>query len=239
MSLFRKVVSAKSSTVIHDAEFGEVKVRRVRTKYVRLRVQPNGELVASMPFYATLGSVRMLIDSSRENLRKSIARAPQKRQYHDGEQIGKSHKLRIRENAVRAGVNIKGQEIIINLRENTPKFDREKMIRDGVGKALRKEAKAYLPRRLRYLAMQNGLRYETVRFSHAKSRWGSCSSRGTISLNIALMTLPNELIDYVLLHELTHTQHMNHSPEFWARLGEMCPDAKLRKKQIANYSPFL
>lgn len=181
----------------------------------------------------------MLIDSSRDNLRKSINSAPKRREYIDGQQIGKSHKLRIRENSVRNVTSIKGQNIEVSIRENTTQTDREKMLRDAVAKALRKEAKAYLPRRLRYLAMQNGFNYETVRFSHAKSRWGSCSSRGTISLNIALMMLPNELINYVLMHELTHTEHMNHSAEFWRRLSQICPDAKMRKKQIANYSPFL
>lgn len=225
-------------TVIHDDEFGEIAVRRVRTKYVRLRVQPNGELVASMPLYATLGSVRLLIESSRDSLRKSIATAPRHHEYTDGEQIGKSHRLRIYD-GVRNNAQIKGQEIHVTIRPDADNNERVQLLRDGVAKALRKEAKAYLPRRLKYLSMKTGLKYDTVRFSHAKSRWGSCSSRGTISLNIALMTLPNELIDYVLLHELTHTVHMNHSDEFWDKLTSICPDARVRKKQIAKYSPFL
>ena len=59
------------------------------------------------------------------------------------------------------------------------------------------------------------------------------------SLNIMLMTLPNELIDYVLLHELTHTKYMNHSPDFWRALEEVCPDAKQKRRFIKRYSPYL
>lgn len=235
VSLFGK----RTSTTIHDDEFGDIAVRRVHTKYVRLKVQPDGKIVATMPLYATLGSVRTLINSSRTSLRRSIASAPKRREYSDGEQIGKSHRLHISTGATSGSV-LRGQDVFVTIRSNNmPKVEQAGVIREAVAKALRREAKAYLPRRLKYLAERSGFRYEAVRFSHAKSRWGSCSSKGTISLNIALMTLPNELIDYVLLHELTHTEQMNHSAEFWARLIAVCPDARELKKQIAKHSPFL
>jgi predicted metal-dependent hydrolase len=236
--LFRKSSRLNSSTTIFDDEFGAIKVRRSRTKYVRIRVEPTGHIVASMPIYASLGSVRLLIDSSRLSLRKSLANLPKKRTFESGEIIGKSHRLVLASGPANS-TRLRGQEIQVTLRPDVSDQQKADLIREAVARALRREAKAYLPRRLGHLAERHGFKYQTIRFSHAKSRWGSCSSRGTISLNIALMLLPNELIDYVLLHELAHTEQMNHSAKFWQRLESVCPEARTHRKSIAKYSPFL
>lgn len=88
--------------------------------------------------------------------------------------------------------------------------------------ALRRAAKADLPARLERLATRAGLRYEGVTIRAARSKWGSCTSRNTISLSLYLMRLPEHLRDFVLLHELCHTVHHNHSPRFYALLDSLC-----------------
>nr|WP_321406409.1 SprT family zinc-dependent metalloprotease [uncultured Carboxylicivirga sp.] len=94
-------------------------------------------------------------------------------------------------------------------------------IRYGIEEALRLEAKRYLPHRLAELAQKHSIRYQNVVIKNLKSRWGSCSGRNNINLNLHLMRLPDELIDYVLLHELCHVHEKNHGPHFWARLDTM------------------
>ena len=110
-------------------------------------------------------------------------------------------------------------------------------IRDYVGKILRKQAKAYLPRRLDFLAQKYDFTYEKIKITHASSRWGSCSSSGTISLNIGLMNLPHELIDYVLIHELCHTRQMNHSDRFWQEIEKYDPSYKNHVLEMKKYNP--
>lgn len=228
----------RNKSFLHDEEFGDIEIRRVRGAFIRIKVQPDGKMIAQLPYFVPLREVTKLLDRSRKNLRETLQKKSPKKNYESGDRIGKSHKLLIQKGATE-GVKLKKLEIIISITEKTSESARIQLVKDGIAKALRKEAKAYLPRRLKFLAQQNGFSFNQIRLTHAKSRWGSCSSRGTISLNIMLMTLPNELIDYVLLHELTHTIHMNHSPKFWVDLEKICTSAKKYRKELRNFSPYL
>ena len=100
---------------------------------------------------------------------------------------------------------------------------------------LRAKAKAILPGRLRELAAENGFEYNQVRIKHNVSNWGSCSSKGNINLNLNLMRLPEDLRDYVMLHELCHLKHMNHGPEFRALLESVCPDHRTLRSRLRDY----
>lgn len=97
----------------------------------------------------------------------------------------------------------------------------QEVIRFGIEEALRREAKNFLPMRLRELANDHGFRYAQVFVKNLKSRWGSCSSTNNINLNLHLMRLPDHLIDYVLLHELCHTVQKNHGQGFWSLMGKV------------------
>ena len=90
--------------------------------------------------------------------------------------------------------------------------------------ALRKEAKAFLPGRLKYWAEQYGFTYGKVFIKHNVSNWGSCSAKGNINLKLNLMRLEEPLRDYVLLHELCHLRHLDHGTQFHALLDRLCRD---------------
>lgn len=100
---------------------------------------------------------------------------------------------------------------------------------------LRKQAKAYLPGRLAELAAQHGFSYNQVRIKHNVSNWGSCSVKKNINLNLNLMRLPEELRDYVMLHELCHLKYMNHGKEFHALLESVCPNHKALRRQLRDF----
>lgn len=226
---------------IHDEEFGTIQVRRsAKATQVRLRVAPDGSLKASMPVYAPLFLLKRLVKSSRVQLRAMLQQAEPNNDYSDGMQIGKSHTLIVKSSQKIAAKRVK-QQIIVEVPTGVSLADPRviKVIREASTTALRTEAKSYLPKRLQYLANQLGFEYERVRFSHASSRWGSCSSTGTISLNIALMKLPFELIDYVIVHELAHTQEMNHSDSFWQLVSQGDPQYKQHRKQLKAETPAI
>ena len=97
---------------------------------------------------------------------------------------------------------------------------------------LRKKAKEYLPKRIEELAKTHKLKYNKLRIKNVKTIWGSCSSKNNINLNLNLMKLRPELIDYVILHELCHTIEKNHSKKFWNLLEKHLPTAKVLRKEL-------
>lgn len=225
---------------ITDSEFGEITVtRRALASRVSLRIAPNGRIRITMPLHAPLASAKLLIKRSRRSIQKLITEQQGDFPYSTSQQIGKSHNLLVEQGE--PAVKTVGTSIIINARDDqdfaNPIF--QQSIRDHVVKALRKEAKSYLPRRLKFLAEQHDFHYDKTRFTHSSSRWGSCSSNGTISLNIALMNIPFELLDYVLIHELCHTRQMNHSQAFWREVAAIDPHYKRHRDSLKKYTPHV
>lgn len=228
--------------VLEDAEFGSIKLRRSALAHsVRLKLDAGGSITISLPKRAPLYLAKQLLDESRDSLRKNLQTIQQKRRaYMPGDLIGKSHLLRLEPAASEGNVVVRGSEVIVFVPQHISPADdfAQRLIKKGMTKALRIQAKAYLPRRLAQLAAMHGFNYTNVRFSSAGTRWGSCSAQGTISLNIWLMQLPHELIDYVLTHELCHTRHMNHSQDFWQLVQQLCPDFKQYRRTLKTYQPY-
>lgn len=123
-----------------------------------------------------------------------------------------------------------------------PDFQQEKArlnLESVLLKIYRVEAHTLLPRRLEKLATQHGFSYARVSIRNNKRNWGSCSSRNNISLNLQMMKLPDELIDYILLHELVHTEIKDHSERFWKRLDQLTSNrARQLAREIKNYSTY-
>lgn len=109
--------------------------------------------------------------------------------------------------------------------------DAEKRL-EALRRWLDRVAAEHLAERLRILAERHGIGYARCRITRAKGRWGSCSGRGTISLNRNLLFLEPELVDALILHELAHVRVMNHSPRFWAELELLDPAARVHRRRL-------
>ena len=105
--------------------------------------------------------------------------------------------------------------------------------------SLRLKAKAYLPDRLNTLAERYGFRYNRVTIKHNTTNWGSCSTKGNINLNLNLMRVSGPLQDYILLHELTHLRHADHSTAFHDELECLLKDHFSREEEQEGFQPFL
>jgi len=107
-------------------------------------------------------------------------------------------------------------------------------------KALRDKARRVFAERLAHYAPQLGVPAPPLRLSAARTRWGSCSHHGGISLNWRLILMPLPVVDYVVAHELAHLKKMNHSPAFWSVVQQLCTDWRARRlelRQLARQIP--
>lgn len=104
---------------------------------------------------------------------------------------------------------------------------------------LRKSAQTVFERRVAYYAPLVGVNYGRVTVRIQKTKWGSCSGKGNLNFNLALMRAPIEILDYVVVHELCHILEMNHSPAFWAHVENILPDYKSRRKWLKDNGAML
>lgn len=101
-------------------------------------------------------------------------------------------------------------------------------------KALAEKAKTIIPERVKYYAPKIGVTYNRITIRCQRTRWGSCSSKGNLNFNCLLALFPLEVIDSVVVHELCHRKHMNHSPQFYAEIEKVFPEYKKWHKWLSD-----
>lgn len=100
--------------------------------------------------------------------------------------------------------------------------------------ALAEKAKQIIPERVKYYAPKIGVTYNRITIRCQRTRWGSCSSKGNLNFNCLLALFPVEVIDSVVVHELCHRKHMNHSPQFYAEIDKVFPEYKKWHKWLSD-----
>ena len=121
------------------------------------------------------------------------------------------------------------------IKKNKTKIKLQTQKKDKLPEIDRKVARKVLCRRIGELAQLHNFVYNRISIRKQKTRWGSCSSKDNINLNMNLLHLPPELMDYVLLHELVHTKVKNHSKDFWDELDTVVPNARIIDRKLKDY----
>ena len=123
--------------------------------------------------------------------------------------------------------------------EVTGPVENEALGRAVLGRFLLIQAEIHLPPLLEAVSRETGLAYSRVAIRRQRSRWGSCSAQRAISLNATLMFLPQHLTRYVLVHELCHTVHLNHSPRYWALVARHHPDYRAAEREMRRARDYV
>jgi predicted metal-dependent hydrolase len=204
---------------------------RSKRKTLALIVRPDGSLIVRVPLRASEKAIREFVQQHAEWIKRKQAEALATlpiapKQYIPGElfmYLGNAYPLEI----------VKGPKQPLLLEENF------KLAESARGNAslvferwYRAQAKQILTARVNLYASQYGFQYKKIGITSARTRWGSCSTNGSLNFSWRLILTPLEAVDYVVLHELVHTVFHNHSRRFWKRVERIMPDYKERRKWL-------
>jgi hypothetical protein len=209
--------------------------KRSTSRQIRLSISGEGLVKVSIPTWVPYSAAISFAKSKQDWILKKI---PERTLLIPGRLIGKNHRLVFKPtNKKTVTSRLSDLEAVVyyprELDTANPKV--QEAARRIIKRALTAQANRLLPIRVNELAGKHGYKYKELKIKSLKTRWGSCDSSKNITLNLYLMELPWELIDYVIMHELNHTEIMQHGPKFWQALEARLPKCLELKKQIKNY----
>ncbi len=205
----------KTENIVKYREIGEVRyVINKRARNLAIRINQQGEVRVTIPRYVNQKRAEGFLMSKKKWIVKKLV-----------EMRKTSAESRIPEEG--GTMTVREKEIRVVLKNG------DRNLEDAIWRILNSEASSHLPHRVKELASEHGLSYSGVKIRRMKTRWGSCTVKNSINLNSWLMMLPDHLADYVILHELMHTRHKDHSPRFWQALDEITRGrSKMLRKEI-------
>jgi predicted metal-dependent hydrolase len=209
------------------------RIIRSRRKTIAIEIHPDGSVLVRAPLRISTAAIEGLVREKSAWIERKLSEAKHLQQsspahrYESNETFlypGKPYPLIYAERE-RPFITLEHGHFVV-ARSSQP---RAKHIFEAWYRA---EAERIFHERIQYHSTRTGLHPARLRISSARTRWGSCSTTGTISLTWRLVMAPLPLIDYVILHELAHLRVKNHSPAFWNFLGMICPDFQAIRKTL-------
>lgn len=225
----------------------EYKIKYSSRKTLGIRISPEEGMVVLAPHRCNKIYIEKLLEEKSQWIEKNyLEMIKLKESMGDRNNIerimflGQTYPVSIRYSSLKkASVEFHGNTLCIRL-NGLLQFNEDKR-----GKEIKATVKTWylnsaykvLSERTEYHAQKLGLKYNNIFIKDVKTRWGSCSSKGNINYNIKLMLMPLEVIDYIVVHELSHLVHMNHSKDFWSYVGNYMEGYKEREEKLKSLSP--
>lgn len=230
-----------SKRIVSDPDFGQIIIRTHRSaRNITMRTKPDGLHVTTPPRSLT-SKVLEVIEDFRPRLLENWEKTTPQTIDLNFRIEAPCFRLHLKTGKVsRFMLKATEEETIVFCPPETDFSSHavQKLIRNAIIRALKKRASNYLPPLLTALAERYELSFKKVKITGSRSRWGSCSATKNINLSYYLMLLPPHLMDYVLLHELAHTQEMNHGPKFWELLNNLTEgQAHTLRNELRKYHP--
>lgn len=212
--------------------------RRKNQKYINLRISLDGEVIVSAPFGVSVARIKESLEKKERWITRHLTKAAENRAVNDPA-------LRLlyrgRPLAVRAyrdpkrkrsvWINDTAQAIEVHTQEPTRKT--VLTILEGF---LMRQAKRQFTKRAQELAELTGIRYQKLFIRNQRTRWGSSSARGNLSVNWRAIMAPPPVQDYLLIHELAHQVHLDHSKAFWKVVERWCPDYEEANRWLKSHA---
>lgn len=194
-----------------------------RSKSIRIKIDSASRVIVTSPKWTPKFISRKFVEAQQTWIETQLTKVKFKKNLHESEisvtVFGKKYqKIKLNSDKQSYGVSIRGDQLKIN-NFGAKKFN-HKILLD---RFLKNTAEKYIVPRTHALAKKMGVSFSRITLRQQKTRWGSCSSRGTLNFNWRLVHYLPNIIDYVIIHELSHLEHMNHSRDFWSLVRKYDP----------------
>lgn len=215
-----------------------VLIRHPRARRYLLRLNPDGAARVTIPRGGSVAEARRFAERSKAWLEQALQRQAARPFRSRLWRVGTSILLRGESVVIEMAAGVTGNAVrfgseVVTVAEGITDF------RPAIEKHLRQLATQELPPRVQAYAAQHQVAVSRISVRNQKSRWGSCSRRGTISLNWRLIQTPLHVQDYIILHELMHLRQMNHSVRFWREVKSVCPDYEVAERWLKQNATLL
>ncbi len=212
------------------------KIIRSKRKTLAITVDSSGRLIVRAPLRCSEARILAFIEKKSEWILKHKARNTIPKTIFPSENLNGFFFLLEGSPCEIRYVN--GKRTVFD-EQNLVLYIPEEKGADAVRKWLKTRAKTVFSELVAIRARQMSVNYKTVGVSSAKGRWGSCAHDNTLRFTFRLLYAPIEIIDYVVVHELAHTVHKNHSKAFWEKVERYCPDWKIKRKWLKSHGYFM
>lgn len=222
----------------YDGKKYEYLIIKSKRKSISIFVEKDKKIVVKAPLYSSTTEVQKLVEKKADWIAKKTEEVKELQKdkpvhhYISGEVFyyrGKPLILNLIINQDRNRIMVKKQAGTLLVVSSTSESD---VIKSAVIKWYRERAREVLQQKVSYYQKFIGKSVGDIRIKEQKSRWGSCSNKGNLNFNWKILMAEDDIIDYLVVHELCHRLHMDHSKEFWDSVGKIIPDYKTKEKWL-------
>lgn len=210
---------------------------RSNRKTISISILPNKEVIVRAPHQISDKTLQDLLTTKKKWIDAKLKelpppKEPSKDTYNDGDRIlyrGKEYKIKVVSDSSlrKSDIILKEDELWVFKKNNETKETKELLIN-----WYKQQARNLVQTRMNYYNQIINKPIGKVRIKNQKSRWGSCSSKGNLNFNWRIILMPDDMCDYIIVHELCHLKYMNHSKMFWSSVESILPDYKERQRWI-------
>ncbi len=210
-----------------------------RSRSIKITLSPSGDVIVSSPRFIPKFAITAFVEKSRnwieEQQKKLMRRTEQTLGKRKQELLyfGVPYEVHVVEHA-KVPVRILGTSLFVS-----PVSQTQDSFSKALTRWLKAEAERYIVPHAHAMASKLKLEIKSIVFRDQSTRWGSCSTNKHLNFNWRLIQAPKEVIDYVIMHELAHLVHMNHSERFWAYVEHVLPDFQTHRKWLRLHGAVL
>ncbi|WP_409069260.1 M48 family metallopeptidase [Clostridium caseinilyticum] len=219
--------------IILMGEKHQYNLKSKKRKTISIRIGEEFIIEVTAPLETNEYTIERVLKKEERWIIKKIKKLKEVENFNGYYYLGKLYCLEVKEvKSLYFKLEIDNDKFIIYINSGILQEKREEIIKDNLEKFYKEKAIKVLEERTEYYSSILGVKPKNITIKNQKTLWGSCSSKGNVNYNYKIVMAPLKVLDYIVVHELCHLIHMNHSKNFWSLVESIIPDCRERRKWL-------